>query len=86
MSAILWYITVLVWATTSLTVPHGRGDDAACKCLETTAKEAGSGGSGKEFTTCATLLLLSYRYSPSLAQLVLAGGGQARSTTCTMKA
>ena len=38
-SAIFWCITVLVWAT-SLTVPHGRGDDAACKCLETTAKEA----------------------------------------------
>ena len=53
MSAILWCITVLVWAT-SLTVPHGRGDDAACKCLETTAKEAGIEGNGTGLTTCAT--------------------------------
>ena len=53
MSAIFWCITVLVWAT-SLTVPYGRGDYAACKCLETTAKEAGSEGNSTGLTTCAT--------------------------------
>ena len=53
MSAIFWCITVLVWAT-SLTVPYGRGDYAACKCLETPAKEAGSEGNGTGLTTCAT--------------------------------
>ena len=65
MSAIFWCITVLVWAT-SLTVPHGRGNDAACQCLETTAKEAGSEGSGKDLTTCAT---------PSTAGTLATSGG-----------